>query len=108
MDPNLVWFILFNPLVAAAPIHLVPRKSSGLSTFISVASSVFGLIAAIGIFSIRGGHGPQSVEIPWLDFGTALRVPIGLMIDDLSKLMLLVVTGIGAAVHIYSTVYMED
>lgn len=108
MDPNLVWFILFNPLVAAALIHLVTRKSTGFSTFISVASSVFGLIAAIGIFFSGGGHGPFSVEIPWLDFGPAFRVPIGLMIDDLSKLMLLVVTGIGAAVHIYSTVYMEE
>jgi NADH-quinone oxidoreductase subunit L len=108
MDPNLVWFILFNPLVAATLIHLVTRKSAGTSTFISVASSVFGLIAAIGIFFTGGGHGPQSVEFPWLDFGPALRVPIGLMIDDLSKLMLLVVTGIGAAVHIYSTVYMEE
>jgi NADH-quinone oxidoreductase subunit L len=106
MDPNLVWFILFNPLVAAALIHLVSRKSAATSSFISVASSVFGLIAAIGIF-FSVGHGPVWVEIPWLDFGPALRVPIGLMIDDLSKLMLLVVTGIGAAVHIYSTVYME-
>jgi NADH-quinone oxidoreductase subunit L len=107
MDPNLVWFILFNPLVATALIHLVTRKSPGTSIFISVASSVFGLIAALGIFFTGGGHGPNSVEIPWLDFGPALRVPIGLLIDDLSKLMLLVVTGIGAAIHIYSTVYME-
>src|SRR5688572_1617486 len=107
MDPNLVWFILFNPLIAAALIHLVTRKSPGVSTFISVASSVFGLIAAIGIFATKGGQGLNQVEIPWLDFGPELRIPIGLMIDDLSKLMLLVVTGIGAAVHIYSTVYME-
>ena len=108
MDPNLVWFILFNPLIAAALIHLVTRKSPATSTFISVASAVFGLIAAIGIFVTRGGHGPLSVEVPWLDFRPTLYVPIGLLIDDLSKLMLLVVTGIGAAVHIYSTVYMEE
>jgi NADH-quinone oxidoreductase subunit L len=105
MDPNLVWFILFNPLVAAALIHLVTRKSSEWSTFFSVASSVFGLIAAFGVFTTGGQH---SFEIPWLDFGPAFRVPIGLMVDDLSKLMLLVVTGIGAAVHIYSTIYMRE
>jgi NADH-quinone oxidoreductase subunit L len=111
MDPNLVWFILLNPLIATALIHLVTRKSPGTSTFISVASSVFGLIAAFGVFSSGSGgqgHSAQSLEIPWLDFGPALRVPIGLMIDDLSKLMLLVVTGIGAAVHIYSTIYMGE
>ena len=47
MDTNLVWFVLINPLVAAALIHLVFRKSASTSTFISVASSIFGLIAAI-------------------------------------------------------------
>src|SRR5204863_9046910 len=41
------------------------------------------------------------------DFGPAFIVPIGLVIDDLSRVMLLVVTGIGALIHIYSTVYME-
>ncbi|MEQ1860453.1 MAG: NADH-quinone oxidoreductase subunit L [Chthoniobacteraceae bacterium] len=106
MDTNLVWFVLINPLAAAALIHLVFRKSASTATFISVASSVFGLIAAVGVFS-SGGHHVPTIEVPWLDFGAALRVPIGLIVDDLSKLMLLVVTGIGAAVHIYSTVYME-
>ncbi len=110
MDPQLVWFILLNPLVAAALIHLLFRKSAGTSTFISVMSSVFGLIAAVGVFTSGGGHGRGTVptiEVPWIDFGPALRVPIGLIVDDLSKLMLLVVTGVGAMVHIYSTVYME-
>lgn len=110
MDPNLAWFVLLNPLVAAAFIHLVVRKSAATSTFVSVASSLFGLIAAIGIFVSGGGHGhgpATALEVPWLDFGSALRVPIGLQIDDLSRLMLLVVTGIGFAVHVYSTVYME-
>jgi NADH-quinone oxidoreductase subunit L len=111
MDPHLAWFILLNPLVAAALIHLVFRRSAGTSTFISVMSSVFGLVAGIGVFTTGGvhGHGPAPlIEVPWIDFGIALRVPIGLLVDDLSKLMLLVVTGIGAAVHIYSTVYMES
>jgi NADH-quinone oxidoreductase subunit L len=107
MDPQLVWFILFNPLLAAALIHLFARKSASTSTFISVASACFGLLAAAGIFASGGhGHEPAKIEVPWIDFGPALRVPIGLLVDDLSKAMLLVVTGIGALVHIYSTVYM--
>jgi NADH-quinone oxidoreductase subunit L len=35
-------------------------------------------------------------------------VPIGVLIDDLSKVMLLVVTGVGALIHIYSLVYMGE
>ena len=108
MDPSVAWFILLNPLIAAAAIHLLCRKAPSTATFISVLSSVLGLVAAIAAFSWRGGHAPAPVfEVPWIDFGPALRVPIGLQIDDLSKVMLLVVGAIGAAVHIYSTVYME-
>ncbi|MDQ3621304.1 MAG: NADH-quinone oxidoreductase subunit L [Verrucomicrobiota bacterium] len=104
MDPHLAWFVLFNPLVASALIHLVLRKSAGTAALVSVASSLFGFLAAVGIWSSGRPTGP--IEMPWLDFGEALRVPMGLLIDDLSKVMLLIVTGIGALIHIYSLVYM--
>ena len=105
MDPHLPWFILLNPLVASALIHLLARKSASASQVISVFSACFGLIAAIGIWSSSSLI--TRLEVAWIDFGPALRVPFGLLIDDLSRLMLLVVAGIGALVHIYSTVYME-
>ncbi len=108
MEPQPAWFILLNPLVAAGLIHLVFRKSASTATFISVMSSLVGLMAAFWIFSMGGHHGESpKIEVPWIDFGPALRIPIGIILDDLSKLMLLVVTGIGAAVHVYSTIYME-
>jgi NADH-quinone oxidoreductase subunit L len=41
----------------------------------------------------------------WIEAG-AFRVPINLLIDPLSSLMMLVVTGIGALIHVYSVGYM--
>ena len=38
----------------------------------------------------------------------ALQVPWGFRLDPLSAMMLLVVTGIGTLVHVYSTAYMHD
>ncbi len=114
MDPNLAWFILLNPLIAAVLVHFILRKSPGTSATISVLSSVLGLFAAVAAFSSFStavGHEPEykfAGQIPWLDFGTALRVPIGVVVDSLSAIMLLVVTGVGALVHIYSLVYMRD
>ena len=99
------WFILLAPLVSAVLIQLFLRKSRGLSATISVGAVCFSLLASIFVF-----FGPDSAkpnEIPWIDL-PGLHVPIGVMIDDLSKVMLLVVTGIGALVHIYSLVYMHD
>ncbi len=105
MDPHLPWFILLNPLISAALIHLVLRRAPGTSAAVSVMSACFGLLAAVGIWF--SGEPGTPIEVPWLDFGPALRIPIGFIIDPLSKLMLLVVTGIGALIHIYSLVYME-
>jgi NADH-quinone oxidoreductase subunit L len=45
--------------------------------------------------------------VQWIDFGKALQIPLGVKLDQLAKTMLLVVTGIGFLVHLYSTVYME-
>ena len=98
------WFILLAPLVSSVLIQLFTRKSRGLSATISVAAVLFSLLASLFAFS-----GPEvTSEIPWLDFRPAFYVPIGVTIDDLSKVMLLVVTGIGALIHIYSLVYMGE
>jgi NADH-quinone oxidoreductase subunit L len=112
MESNLAWFILLNPLIAAILVHACLRRSPGTSAAASVLSSVLGLVAGIGVwfsYSRAIGHDPDyklAAEIPWLDFGTALRIPIGLVIDRLSAVMVLVVTGVGALIHIYSIVYM--
>src|SRR5204863_7649876 len=37
-----------------------------------------------------------------------LQVPWGFRLDPLSAMMILIVTGIGTLIHIYSTAYMAD
>src|SRR5580658_8382538 len=107
MDARFPWFILLAPLVSAILIQLFLRKWSkwrGLCAAISVTSVAFTLIASLFVFA--GPNGTS--EVPWLDFRPAFYVPIGVTIDDLSKIMLLVVTGVGTLVHICSLVYMEE
>jgi NADH-quinone oxidoreductase subunit L len=104
MDPKLPWFILANPLVAAALIQLLLRRNHSAASALSVLSAFAGLLAALGIWFSAAPA--SALQIPWIDFGSQLQIPIGLLIDPLSKLMLLVVTGVGALVHLYSLVYM--
>src|SRR5258708_33708800 len=103
---NFPWFILLAPLVSAVVIQLFTRKSRGLSATLSIAAVCFALLGSIFVFFGPSG-GKEANEIPWLDFGPAFRVPIGMLVDDLSKVMILIVTGVGALVHIYSLVYMK-
>ncbi len=112
MDKYFPWTILLAPLLSAILIQLFLRKSRGTSVAISVLAVCISFVGSLFVFA---GHGVSS-EIPWLDFrtpgmtgpGAGFYVPIGVTIDELSRLMLIVVTGIGALVHIYSLVYMEE
>src|SRR6185436_404757 len=57
------------------------------------------------IFSQSATSAPEFV---WLDLPPIFRAPLGLTLDQLSWTMALVVSGVGALIHIYSLGYMRD
>ena len=104
----LPWLILFLPLLAAAGITLVTQKNRELSARLSIGAIVSGFVFSI-IFIAANGWEPLKKEtlVTWLEVGD-LQVDFGLRLDPLSLLMLLVVTGVGGAIHIYSWGYMRE
>ena len=48
---------------------------------------------------------PQRVPLPWISVG-GLEIPFALLLDPLSSLLTLVVTGVGSLIHVYSLGYM--
>jgi NADH-quinone oxidoreductase subunit L len=61
-------------------------------------------------FSTGGGDGYEPVEsfsVLWLTFSEQLQVHLGFLLDPLSVMMLVVITTISLAVHIYSLGYMK-
>jgi len=50
----------------------------------------------------------SAAQITWIDVAGALKVPIALTLDALSRTMVLLVSGVGALIHIYSLGYMRD
>lgn len=106
----LPWIILFTPLLSALLIILVTQRWRNLSALISIAAVLVSLAASVLLFRFYGKDSP-SFQLPWLDFtslGVNFQIPIGITIDRMSKAMLLVVTGIGALIHIYSWGYMAN
>src|SRR5687768_981298 len=56
----------------------------------------------------HGGPGDITQRVyTWIGSGD-LFVPFSLRLDSLSALMILVITGIGSLIHVYSTAYMHD
>ena len=105
---TLPWLILFLPLLSAAAITLFTLKNRELSAKLSIGAIVAGFGLSV-IFIAANGWEPLKKEslATWLEVGD-LQVDFGLRLDPLSLLMLLIVTGVGGAIHIYSWGYMEE
>src|SRR2546430_5932487 len=105
MNSLLPWIVLLAPLVSAAVITLFTRRWKMLSSSISIAAVLVSFICSCFIFA----HGTQgAAEFMWISISGVFQVPLGLTLDQLSRTMAVLVSGVGAAIHIYSLGYMRD
>jgi NADH-quinone oxidoreductase subunit L len=77
---------------------------AGVLGTLTVASG-FGLALAAALGFIGGTGEPETIK--WFDWLPSLGVGFGLLWDRLSAVMALVVTGVGALIHVYSIGYMR-
>ncbi len=98
---NLAWILLFLPLVVAAINQLVLKKSWLVPIFSTASAGATFVIA----FMILGQSGTASFA--WATIGD-FSIDIGIKLDQLSTGMMIVVTGVGMLVHIFSLAYMKD
>jgi NADH-quinone oxidoreductase subunit L len=104
----LPWLILFLPLLAAGCITLFTLRCRTTSALLSIGAIVTGFILTI-VFIAANGWTPTHYELTadWLSIGN-LNIDFGLKLDALSLMMMLIVTGVGGAIHIYSFGYMHE
>ncbi len=96
------WIILFLPLVVAAASQLVLKKT-GLVPIVSTASALITFILALTLLGTIG-----HASFPWAKIGNVSFIDIDLQLDRLSTGMMIVVTGVGLLVHVFSLAYMKD
>ncbi len=98
---TLPWILLFLPFAVAAVNQLVLRKSA-VVPWVSTAAA-----GAMLLFSILllGNEGTSAFS--WATIGD-FSIDIGIKLDRLSTGMMIVVTGVGLLVHIFSLAYMKD
>src|ERR1019366_9159755 len=102
------WLILFLPLLSVAVITLFTLRCRTTSALISIGAIVTGFILTIAFIGANGFHPAVSeTAVNWLSIG-GLQIDFGLKLDALSLMMLLIVTGVGGAIHIYSFGYMHE
>ena len=98
---QLPWILLFLPLVVAAANQLFLKRSP-----LAVMTSVVSAAVTFGIaVSLLGKTGTSTFE--WASV-KGFSIDLGITLDQLSTGMMIVVTGIGLLVHIFSVAYMKD
>jgi len=113
--PLYIWLIPLLPFAGFLLNGILgSRLPKWLVTTIALLAplAAFGLVlrAALSVFAI-GGFAPSSLPyvetcpIPWINAGM-LHIDFSFVLDQLSLVMLLVITGVGFLIHIYSVGYM--
>jgi len=105
-----IWLIPLLPLLGFV-INGIGRNSLSKGLIGAIGSLVilisFGLSIAT-FFQIKSTGAPIHVDLfTWFSVGT-LKVSFSFLVDQLSAIMLLIITGVGFLIHLYSTGYMHD
>ncbi len=88
--------------------RLPKAVSGGVACAAIIASFLVSAAGAWQIFSLASDQRLlEQTVYTWMSSGD-FTVPVTLRLDPLSTLMILVITGIGSLIHIYSTSYMHD
>ncbi|RJP64880.1 MAG: NADH-quinone oxidoreductase subunit L [Candidatus Abyssobacteria bacterium SURF_17] len=116
---NYIWLIPLFPLIGFVTIglvglkffkgktELVPSIIGCSSVFLSLVMSVLCVLALQRIEPDHEGVRVFTREVfSWIEMG-AFRVPFKFQLDALSSVMILVVSGVGFLIHVYSHGYMH-
>ena len=117
IQTDFIRWIIFLPLLGAIVNGLLGAKIQK-----SLGKGAIGLIACLPVIvafalslnaflTLKGLAAEQRFLIDrlytWIDLGS-LKVDMAFLVDPLSAVMILIVTGIGGLIHIYATGYMHD
>jgi NADH-quinone oxidoreductase subunit L len=102
---DLIWLIPLIPLISAAVMLFAGRHlPKWLVNVLCVGSVTLSFLLSVGaVLELRGGS-HEVVLFQWLPL---IKADAGYLLDPLSSVMILVVTGIGALIHLYSVGYMS-
>src|SRR5688500_12492864 len=98
---TLAWSILLLPLFAAATITLFTRKYPAASARLSIAAVVTSFVLSWAFAGVWNPDNKFETAVDWITVGN-FNIQMGIVIDRLAWVMLLIVTGVGSAIHIYS------
>jgi NADH-quinone oxidoreductase subunit L len=108
---TLGWLVLLFPLAGTVLISLtykvLPQRAHGVLGTLAIALSFVASVLIYLKLGDRGAEDKQIVAVAW-NYAKAAGIDaqLSILIDPLSVLMILVVSGVSTLIHLYSTAYM--
>ena len=110
MSVNLIILLLISPLIGFLINGLFGkwlRNAEKLSGWIACLAVLVSLICSVIVFThVKGGAELNQTLYEWIA-GESFAFTIGFHVDSLTVVMLLIITGIGFLIHVYSIGYMH-
>lgn len=106
---QIVWLIPFLPLVGFLINGLGRNQLSKSLSGIIGSGVILGsfLISVYAFLQVKGGNTHVAHYFDFINTGT-LHIGFDFQVDQLSSLFLLIITGVGFLIHVYSTSYMHE
>src|SRR5450432_1116138 len=103
-----LFLIPLAPLLGALVLGLLgSRLGRANVALIGCSTVLLSFLGALSCFSVVASGITPAQTSTWFHVG-AIELNAGFGVDRLSAVMLLVVTGVGLLIHIYSTAYMAE
>src|SRR5436190_5296354 len=109
---SLAWICLFAPLAGMAALALLgSRITREAGAWLGTLAAFVSLLAALGVFAVLLGKDPSQRHYAYTLYTWAgsitFKVGFSIWIDTLSVTEMLVVSGVGALIVLYSVGYMH-
>jgi NADH-quinone oxidoreductase subunit L len=107
---SLMWLLIALPLLGAAVLLLGGRRTDRWGHLLAVALAVASFVVGLACFFALHGRAASERAVDqhlysWIPVN-GFQVDAGLLFDPLSAVFVLLITGVGSLIHIYSVGYM--
>jgi NADH-quinone oxidoreductase subunit L len=108
---SLPWVLIALPLLGAAVLLLGGKRTNRWGHLLGCATVVISFVLAVIVFFALKNKPEDARQVTstlytWIPVG-GFRVDVGTLVDPLATMFMLLITGVGALIHIYSVAYME-
>jgi NADH-quinone oxidoreductase subunit L len=107
---TLAWLLIAIPTASSAVLLLVGRRADRWAPYLGAAAPLASFAIGLVYFvQLLGRAAPErAVSVPlynWISSGN-WQIDVGLLIDQVSIVFVLLITGVGGLIHVYSIGYM--